>query len=213
MNRMTESADEHTCQLRELRRAICWLQTPVIAPERAQYRRSMVPRKHVPPPHWRFAGQLGDARIDPTSWVMRGRPTLKAEPIVRELARMTNRDVYGALLSRLFDEPADGCAFPHAFEAPRAGPPPRHAGYWHHLLPDVHGLATDHPRMRSAVREVFTLSRTQAMPLRARQALWQLHAGGLPVVRAAMASAQSLTPCELRAAALPECEKRTSRLP
>ena len=34
----------------------------------------MVPRKHVPPPCWRFVGPLGDPRIDPTAWLMRGRP-------------------------------------------------------------------------------------------------------------------------------------------
>ena len=45
----------------------------------------------------------------------------------------------------------------------------------------MHGLATSHPTVRESVREVFTISRTQAMPLRARQSLWQLHSGGMPV--------------------------------
>ena len=35
--------------------------------------------------------------------------------------------------------------------------------------------------MRSAVREVFTQSVTQALPLAARQTLWLLHTGGLPI--------------------------------
>ena len=111
MNRITETAHERVCDISELNRALCWLQTPMIAPERAHYRRSMVPRKHVPPSCWRFVGLLSDPRIDPTTWLMRGRPTLKTKPLEHTFACMTNRDVYAALLSRLFDQEGSECAF------------------------------------------------------------------------------------------------------
>ena len=181
MNRITESSYEHVCDVNDLSRALCWLQTPVEAPERTHYRNSMVPRKHVPPPCWRFAGPLCEPRIDPTVWLMRGRPTLREQPVECTFARMINREAYAALLSRLFDESGDANAFPRAFEPPRMAPQPHHAGCWHRLVPGMHGLATSHPTTRTLVREVFTLSRTQAMPLRARQSLWQLHTGGLPI--------------------------------
>ena len=43
------------------------------------------------------------------------------------------------------------------------------------------GLADSDRLVRQAVRTVFTLSQTQALPLACRQSLWLLHAGGLPV--------------------------------
>ena len=72
----------------------------------------------------------------------------------------------------------DACAFPHAFARPSRGGTP---GCWWHLLPTAAGLADSDRLVRQAVRTVFTLSQTQALPLACRQSLWLLHAGGLPV--------------------------------
>ena len=55
-------------------RAVCWLDTPEPPPEQAQWVNSRLPRKHVPPPTWRWAGLDGDARLDPTAWLACGRP-------------------------------------------------------------------------------------------------------------------------------------------
>ena len=139
---------------------------------------AMVPRKHVPPPTWRYAGALGSPRVTPTAWVMRAWPTLRQQPPMTPLAQLCNRDVYAVLLSQLFHLPGDDYAFPHAFTRGQDG---RAAGCHWRLLPTDPSLPDSDPLVRGAVRDVFTLSRTQALPLPARQALWQLHAGGLPV--------------------------------
>ena len=137
----------------------------------------------MPPPTWRWAGLDGEARLDPTAWLACGRPTLRCEPRRRLLARLRNRDIYSALLSLLFDERnRQESAFPSAFRRERRRPAePRPAGAWRHLLmlaPDDDDESTT---ARLAVGEVFSSSRTQTLPLRARQTLWQLHVCGLPV--------------------------------
>ena len=164
-------------------RAICWLDAPEPPPERAQWVHSRLPRKHVPPPTWRWAGFDGTARVDPTEWMTCGRPTLRLEPRRRLLARLRNRDVYSALLSLLFDEHGQQVsAFPTAFRCEQRRPAqPRAAGPWRYLLDLVPAGDDLSPATRAAVGEVFASSRTQALPLRARQSLWQLHTCGLPI--------------------------------
>ena len=98
---------------------MCWLDEPQPDPERQQYVNSMLPRKRVPPPAWRWAGVVGESRINPSAWLMRGQPTLRQEERRVTFARMKNRDIYAALLSRLFSEDAESCAFPRAFERAR----------------------------------------------------------------------------------------------
>ena len=138
----------------------------------------MAPRRRVQPPTWRYAGALGDARVDPTAWTQSGWETLRATPHSVTVAKLTNRDVYAMLLSDLFQASGDAGAFPHAFARPSRGGTP---GCWWHLLPTAAGLADSDRLVRQAVRSVFTLSQTQALPLACRQSLWLLHAGGLPV--------------------------------
>ena len=45
----------------------------------------------------------------------------------------------------------------------------------------VPNLANSDRLVRQAVRSVFALSQTQALPLACRQSLWLLHSGGLPI--------------------------------
>ena len=176
--RLTETQDmlSYTPASGTLSRALVWLDAPQPPPERARWVNAMTPRKHVPPPSWRWAGLLGDARVDPTEWNCYTRPTLSLARTQR-LDRVRNRDIYSALLSRLFDEVGDASAFPSAFRPAVNG---QRAGHWRSLLSCAENAA-DGPEVRSLVHEVFTRSLTQALPLAARQTLWQLHACGLPV--------------------------------
>ena len=127
---------------------------------------SMVPRKHVPPPAWRWAGFIDETgRVDPTKWVVRGRPTLR-QPAESNLAVLQNRDVYAVLISRLFDLPGEHGAFPRAFAQ---------GGEWHALLD-----GTDDGARAREVRAVFAVQ-CSALPRCTRQTLWQVHTCGLPV--------------------------------
>jgi hypothetical protein len=156
-------------------RALCWLETAPPEPERQHYVNSMVPRKHVPPPTYRYAGELGAARVDPTAWRVRGWPTLR-EPRETVLAQVQNRDIYSILLSSLFGAPDGDGAFPRAFHRARPG---HEAGCWWHLLPTARRLMDDDALVRTAVRRIFTSGVPQAMPLAVRQTVWQIRTAGL----------------------------------
>ena len=151
-----------------LRRCRCWWRQPPPPPhERANYVNAMTPRKHVPPPAWCYGGFLDEpGRADPTAWLVRGWPTLRA-PRETVLAYVQNRDVYASLLSGLFTRAGDACAFPRAFE---------HGQQWHDLLDGT----TDAAKL-SEVARVFAAGRSEAMTRSQRQTVWQVKTCGLPV--------------------------------
>ena len=120
---------------------------------------------------------MGDARIDPSLWHMQYRAGLTGDKLVT-FARLTNREVYAALLSRLYTDDSGTSAFPHSFQRVTDE---HAAGCWRSLLQCDPLLGDDSLAVRTAVREVFTRSRTQALPQRARQALWQLHVAGFAI--------------------------------
>ena len=106
-------------------------------------------------------------RVDPTGWLVRGWPTLHP---AREtvLANVQNRDVYAALVSRLFTEHGDACAFPRAFE---------HGQPWHALLDG----ASDQERLAEVAQVFGRANRTEAMTRLQRQLRWQMFTCGMPV--------------------------------
>ena len=151
-----------------LRRCRCWWrpELPVVH-ERRDWQNTMTPRKHTPPPAWRWGGYLDEPGVDPTEWIVRGHQTLR-EPVETLLCQLQNRDVYAALVSRLFTLEGDACAFPRAFEP---GAP------WHELLDG----ANESERL-AEVRKTFAPSgRTEAMTRAVRQTVWQVRTCGLSV--------------------------------
>ena len=80
------------------------------------------------------------------------------------------------LLSELFHAFGAASAFPHAFTRPSDGGMLVAA-----CCQTAANLANSDRLVRQAVRSVFALSQTQALPLACRQSLWLLHSGGLPV--------------------------------
>ena len=123
----------------------------------------MTPRRPPRPPQLKLAGPLSDGLLDPTRWSQSGLPTLSS-PTTATLARIQNHEIYAIRLSLLFQKEGPPTAFV------RRG---NHVGAWHSLVGSDDSLTQD-------LRDIFTLCRAQALPMRTTQLLHLTHVAGLP---------------------------------
>ena len=168
-----------------LRRLMVWLDKPETEEERPRHdgldpsliTQHMVPRRPPRPASHRLQGYLLSSNFDPQRWVLSGWPTL-GEPTTASLATVRNRHLYAMIISKKFASPeADGGGVPSSLA--RRGDA---SGPWRRYLTTVSARRPTEVTlaMRAEMRSVFTLSRTQALPLRAAQTVHRLHVCGLP---------------------------------
>ena len=141
-------------------RAVVWKEQEADTRHRADgldpdsLRQTILPRRPPKQLQYRFGGTVVGGAVDPSRWQLLSFRTLR-EPTPTPLLRVRNHHLYATLVAKRFQT---DLAFPRAF---------RVGGTWHGLL--------THGREEEETHDVFSLARTQLLPLHATQSLHHWH--------------------------------------